>query len=382
MEVQKMFTGHIRQRKNNSGKPTYQLVLEGDRDPLTGKRNRKFESIKGNKKDAEVALNRRLYELNNGINPIKPSAMKLSDWLDQWLDTYLPHIAETTRAGYQERIKTRLKPYLGKYPLNTLSTSIIQTWVNTLSNDNLSPKSIKNVFLNLKAALDKAVSLKMLPENPCNQVTLPALVKYQASVYNEQEIEQLLKIAKGTDMYLLVVLELALGIRRGEVGALQWSDIDFEKGIVHITRNRVIAGNKKVTKPPKSVAGIRDIAVGDNVLELLKDKYEEYQTNINKVGFADCGYVIHKKNGEPYRPDSITQKWERFEKKHGLRPIKFHELRHTCTTTMMAKGVDIKTIQVRLGHSSVQTTMNIYAHCLPSMNKSAGDKLDALFGSK
>lgn len=126
----------------------------------------------------------------------------------------------------------------------------------------------------------------------------------------------------------------------------------------------------------------RDIAVGNNVLELLKDKYEEYKTNINKIGFADCGYVIHKKNCESYRPDSITQKWERFEKKHGLRPVRLHDLRQTCATTMIAKGVDNKTVQARLGHSSIQTTMNIYAHCLPSMNKSAGDKLDSLFGSK
>lgn len=368
-----MFTGHIRQRNKKSGKPTYQLIIEGDRNPLTGERQRMYESIKGTKRDAEVALNRKLYELNNGITPIKPSAMKLGEWLDQWLSTYLPNIAETTRAGYHERIETRLKPYIGKYPLNTLSTSIIQTWVNTLLSANLSPKTIKNVFLNLKASLDKAVSLKMIPENPCNQVTLPTMVKYQASVYNEQEIVYLLNVAEGTSMYLLIVLELALGLRRGEIAALQWSDIDFGNGIIHITRNRVIAGNKKVTKTPKSASGLRDIAIGDNVLELLKNEYDKYQENTNKVGFADSGYVIHKDNGEPYSPDSITQKWVRFRHSNNLRDIRFHDLRHTCATTMIAKGVDNKTVQARLGHSSIQTTMNIYAHCLPSMNKSAGD---------
>ena len=374
-----MYTGHIRQRKNNSGKPTYQLVLEGDRNPLTGKRNRKFESVKGTKKDAEIALNRRIYELNNGINPIKPSSMKLGEWLDKWLDTYLPNIAETTRAGYHERIETRLKPYFGKYPLNTFSTNTIQTWVNTLTQAQLSPKTVKNVFLNLKAALDKAVSLKMLLENPCNQVVLPTMVKYQASVYNEQEIKQLLNVAMGKDIYLLIVLEIALGLRRGEVAALQWEDVDFNNGNIHITKNRVIAGNKKVIKTPKSASGLRTITVGDNVLALLKDEYDKYKKDINKVGFVDSGYVIHKDNGEPYSPDSLTQKWVRFRHSNNLRDIRFHDLRHTCATAMIAKGVDNKTVQTRLGHSSIQTTMNIYAHCLPSMNKSAGDKLDVLF---
>lgn len=82
----------------------------------------------------------------------------------------------------------------------------------------------------------------------------------------------------------------------------------------------------------------------------------------------------------PYSPDSLTQKWVRFRHKNNLRVIRFHDLRHTCATAMIAKGVDGKTVQTRLGHSSIQTTMNIYAHCLPSMNKDAGDKLDVLFG--
>ena len=374
-----MYTGHIRQRKNKSGKPTYQLVLEGDRNPLTGKRNRMCESIKGTKKEAEAALNTRLYELNNGINPIKPSTMKLGEWLDKWLDTYLPNIAETTRAGYHERIEKRLKPYLGKHPSNTLRKDMIQMWVNTLSEAQLSPKTIKNVFLNLNAALEKAVSLKMLPENPCNQVVLPTMVKYQASVYDEQEIKHLLNVAAGKDIYLLIVLEIALGLRRGEVAALQWEDIDFDNGNIHITKNRVIAGNKKVTKNPKSASGVRTITVGDKVLALLKDEYDKYKENIKKVGFSDSRYVIHKDNGEPYSPDSLTQKWVRFRHNNNLRDIRFHDLRHTCATTMIAKGVDNKTVQTRLGHSSIQTTMNIYAHCLPSMNKSAGDKLDVLF---
>ena len=375
-----MVTGHIRKRTTKNGKPSYQIILETERDPITGKRQRLYETVNGTKKEAEAHLNRRIHELSNGGIILKASALKLEDWMDEWLNTYVIDIAVTTREGYAERIRNRLNPYLGKYPLSTLNTKIVQEWVNTLNREGLAPKSIKNVFLNLKAALDKAESLDMIPKNPCNQAVLPKMVKYQASVYNESEIQKLLRASEGTDMYLIVAIELVLGLRRGELAALKWSDIDFQNGVVHIHSNCVVAGSQKITKAPKSKAGIRDIATGSMLLNILSIAYQSYLAKTQQRGFVDSGYVIHKDDGTPYNPESITQKWVRFRHENQLRDIRLHDLRHTCATTMLAKGVDVKTIQARLGHSDVQTTLNIYTHSLPSMNKAAGDTLDSLFG--
>ena len=375
-----MVTGHIRLRTTKNGKKSYQVIVEAEKDPLTGKRQRQYVTVKGTKKDAEAILDRMKNELNTG-GLLKPSAIKLSDWIDQWLKLYLPNIEATTRAGYEESIKTRLIPYIGNTPLNRLTPQIIQQWINKLSTEEgLAPKTVKNVFLNLKSSLDKAVTLKMIADNPCTGVELPKVKKYQAEVYDTNEIIKLLDIAKDTDMNLLVNLEIFTGLRRGELIALEWSDIDLDNGIISITRNEVLAGGKKVLKTPKSASGTRDIYVSDELKSLLMKEYIKYCKDKLEQGkiFVDSNRVIRQKDGSAYSPDSITQKWIRFRQKHNLKEIRLHDLRHTSATAMLSAGVNMKVIQQRMGHSDISTTMNIYAHALPSMNKDAGDKLEAL----
>jgi len=376
-----MAKGHLKRRTSKDGKVSYQVTLDLGTDPTTGKRIRQYHTVNGTKREAEAYLERMKSELaNGGGNIVKPSAVKLSSWMQEWLDLYLPNIEETTRAGYTERIKNRLNPYLGNYPLNALRTATIQQWVKQLSQDaKLSPKSVKNVYLNLKSSLDKAVTLNMLASNPCTGVVLPKLQKYQAEVYDEAEIKQLMKAAEGTDIYPFVALTVSVGFRRGEICALTWDDVDLENGIIHINKNRVIAGNKKITKAPKSQAGTRDISIGDNLIELLKSERQRYlDDKYNLAGdFVDSNCVIRQRNGEAYSPDSLTSKWNRFCKSNGLKHIRLHDLRHTCATTMASVGISPKVMQTRLGHADVCITINTYTHCLPSMNKEAGDKLDA-----
>ena len=142
---------------------------------------------------------------------------------------------------------------------------------------------------------------------------------------------------------------------------------------------RVTVNGDVIEKAPKSDAGIRDIWLGDEALKIFIDEHNKYLAETKKVGFKATDYVIHTKNGEAYAPDSISQKWERFRNSNNLPKIRFHDLRHTCATMMIAAGVDPKTVQTRLGHSDVQITLNTYSHCLPSMNKAAGNTMDMLF---
>lgn len=379
-----MSTGHIRKRPTKDGKTSYQLIVESEKDPITGKRQRFYKTVNGTKREAEAVLDRMKAEISGSGVMAKPSALKLSAWMEEWLTLYLPNIEATTRANYVERINTKLTPYLGNIPLKSLQTSMVQQWINDLSKkENLAPKSVKNVFLNLKAALDKAVILKMIPCNPCDGVELPKLKKYQAEVYDEAEIAKLFEVAKNTDMQLFLMLEISLGLRRGEIAALQWSDIDFENAVIHITQNCVMVDSKTITKAPKSQAGIRDLYIGDKLLELLKVEHQKYLDDKKRLGgdFIDSNHVIRQPNGKAFVPTSLTQKWIRFRKEKGLKEIRLHDLRHTCATAMLSAGVSPKVIQTRLGHSDISVTMNIYTHSLPSMNKEAGEKIEGvLFG--
>lgn len=112
---------------------------------------------------------------------------------------------------------------------------------------------------------------------------------------------------------------------------------------------------------------------------ILQKEHTKYLTDKIKLGadFIDSGHVIRQPNGKEFSPDSLTQKWIRFRKAKGLKDIRLHDLRHTCATSMLLAGINMKVIQKRLGHSDISTTMNIYAHVLPSMNKDAGEKIDA-----
>lgn len=380
-----MATGHLRPRKDKNGKITgYQLTIEGEKDPLTGKRDRHYKTVKGSKKLAEATLRKMIGDLENGTL-LTQSSMKLSDWMKQWMSLYLPNIEATTRASYNEKINCYIVPTLGNIQLKSLKTSTVQAWVNTLTNEKkLAPKTVKNAYLNLKASLDKAVVLQMIPNNPCIGVELPKAVKYEAEIYDTKEIEKALKLAEGTDMYLILLLTAYVGFRRGEIAALRWEHIDLANGIIHVKENRVIADGKVITKAPKSSSGTRDITIGNKLLDELKAAHTDYITKKQSQSktFVDTGFVICQPNGKPYNPESIAQKWERFLKKHDLKKIRFHDLRHSCATMMAEAGVSPKVMQQRLGHADIGITMNTYTHTTRAMDAEAAKLIDNITYSK
>ena len=376
-----MATGHLRKRTGKNGAVSYQLIAEGERDSITGKRERRYKTISGTKRQAEATLRQMIADLEQG-NVTTASAMRVKDWIQTWVTTYLPNIEETTRVGYEEKIKNYVIPELGHIPLKALKNSSVQNWVNGLSARGLSPKTIRNAYNNLNAAMKKAVVLRMIPHNPCEGVELPKLRKYQASVYDTADIHKALAVAEGTDMYIPVLLALTVGLRRGELLALRWHHVDFEDSVIYI-RDTMVKGlnGVTITKLPKSEAGIRDISVGKNILAALAAAKEDHDRKKDEPGFCDGGFVVCQKNGKPYKPDSMTQKWNRFMKAKCLPHVRLHDLRHSCATAMIGAGVDPKTVQQVLGHSDVSVTMNIYAHCTPTMSKKAAETMDAVLFS-
>ena len=218
----------------------------------------------------------------------------------------------------------------------------------------------------------------MLPYNPTEGVVLPKIEEYNAEIYTDEEIQLAINTARGTSAFLLVFLGLAVGLRRGELDALKWQHIDLTKGIVKIVDNRVSVKGGTKTKDPKSKSSKRTITIGPGVCEILKTAKAEYEEERKAYGpvFSNEGYVLHLKDGSPYHPDSLTQKWDRFMAKHGLKHIRLHDLRHSCATSMVANNVDTKTVQKRLGHSSYKTTMDLYVHRTQAMDDNAANMMD------
>ena len=372
-----MASGYLRERKNKNGSRSWQIVIEDERDPVTGKRTRHYKTVNGTKKQAEALKLKMMAEIDSG-GIVTASAMKTGDWMREWLKLYLPNIEATTRDSYRDKIENYIEPILGNIPLKALKTSNVQSWVNELAQRKLAPKTIRNAYNNLNAAMKKAVLLQMIPHNPCNGAELPKMKRYQAQVYTSAELNALLTAAKDTDFHLAIAIMSATGIRRGELLALKWENVDIANRVIHIKENMVQAGTEILEKSPKSDSGLRDISIGGKLATLLSEAKMQYFVDMAEPGFRDLGYVIHKHNGTPYRPDSMTQKWNRFLKMHNLRYIRLHDLRHTHATLLLQSGVNVKTVQDRLGHSDVTITLNTYAHVTSDMAQEAANKIDGI----
>lgn len=374
-----MAIGSIRKRTDSKGNVTYQITLELDRDPITGVRHRRYHTVHGSKREAQEMLKKLLLNPDENLNAVQ-SSIRLRDWMRVWLDEYLPHIAQTTRDGYEEKIRNHISPVLGGTPINQLDTTQIQRFINSRIDRGMAPKSIRALYNNLNASLNKAVQLKILGHNPCTGVVLPKLKRYQSEVYDAEQIQHLLEIAKQDSIsaYAICILGALLGLRRGEMTALRWEQVDFVNKKVTICENRVQSSKGVIEKAPKSESGIRTITIGKKALDALryiKDYYDDACRN--NPWFRGAGYVLFKDDGQPYRPDCITQLWGRFIQRTDLPYIRLHDLRHTNATLLIANDVSARVVQHRLGHADVSTTLQRYVHVQPAMDEAAADKIDS-----
>ena len=366
----------IRKRTNKEGKITgYQVTVEGVRGPC-GERKR-FSKTVSTMKEAKETERKMLNQLaSGGIERATP--VTTAAWMTTWLDVHKPNIEATTRTGYEEKIRNYIIPAMGHIPINHIDGTFVQSWIRDMSDRGLAPRTIKNAHQCLNSAMKTAVQLRMLPCNPCQYTILPKIEEYNADVYTDPEIQAAINAAKGTDAFLLVFLGLSVGLRRGELCALKWQHIDLDNRKINILENRVTTKGKVITKQPKSKSSKRTITIGKSTCQILqqaKGEYEE-QRKAYGPGFSKEDYVIHLKDGSPYHPDSLTQKWDRFMSKHGLKHIRLHDLRHSCATSMFANNVDPKTVQTRMGHSSSKITMDIYVHRTQAMDEHAAEVMD------
>lgn len=377
-----MASGNITKRKTKKG-IHYEITVEGERDPETGKRQRFTKTVDCSEKEAKAELRRMITEVEQGI-AVRKLPKTVSEWMDDWVENYLPHVEETTKVGYKTKIRCYIKPAIGDILIQSLRAHHIQKMVNDMIAKGLSAKNIKDTYNNINAAMKKAVVLRMIPYNPCDGVSLPKVKRYRAKVYDITNIHKLLELAKGTDMYLPIFLCVTFGLRRGELLALRWGDIDFKTKTLSVRNNMVRGENGFIIKAPKSESGIRDIRFGEDTLAVLGAARKQYFSDMCSYGsgFQNLNFVIRQEDGSPLKPDSMTQKWERFIEHHNLPKIRLHDLRHSNATALIMAGVNPKVVQQRLGHSDVNITLNTYTHVLPEMDIEAAEKLDYIMLKK
>lgn len=388
-------SGHIRKRVGKNNNISYQIIIELPVNTNNGKRNRIYKTVNGTKKQAEKTMRTMMEELE-GQTYVKENKLTVGEWTMKWFSMYLKNLSPTTLQGYEYQIKNYVLPdRIASIYIQDLTTSDVQKWINKLSEESpvshkaMSGKSVKNIYHNLSAAMDKAVELDLVKKNVCKYVNLPKVTRYQAEVYDEKEIEKLILAAEGTDMELLIMIDVSLGLRRGELLGLKWKHIDFENKLVHIEENMVevkstVDSTRTITKAPKSQSGNRVIPISDSLCTYLKNAKKQYLEQMMKSGrlWSNEGYVICQPDGKPYKPASISKKFNKFLKDNNLKHIRLHDIRHTNATLMLKEGISPKVAQMRLGHSDFSTTMNIYSHVLKSVETSAAETIETFIFDK
>lgn len=331
--------------------------------------------VKGNKKRAEQMLLdiRRDFVSPSTSNGEELSTdMQFADFMEAWLEIAKCSIVQTTIASYTQMVKGKIVPYFKnkRITLRELQASDIQSfYMHELKT--LSANSVIHEHANIHKALKYAVKMGLIPYNPSDKVERPKMQKYIADYYRVDELNQLIEATKDHPYGLLIRMTAFYGFRRSEVIGLRWDAIDFQNNVItvkHVVTEADVDGKRQIFREDraKTQSSLRSLPLIGNIRELLLAQKKQQEENKRICGKAYNtefdGYVFVDAMGNLIRPDDISRNFGSILKKNGLRHIRFHDLRHSCASALIANDIPIKEIQEWLGHSDIQTTANIYSH--------------------
>ncbi len=326
----------------------------------------------------------KLKQLRESITTPAPEQPKpgvlLKDWLDHWYQGYKkPNLRPNTQMSYERRIYQHIIPALGNIQMDKLTTADIQQFYADLKQsgrlarediygEGLSDQTVRGIHTTLCAALNKAVAEKLIFRNPAEGCSFPSAKAREMQVLTPEEIQRLLIQAKEDGCFELLLLELSTGLRRGEICALQWGDLNFRTGALRVERQVHRIDGELVVSQPKTKASNRSVILPAPVVKVLT----QYRQS------ADSRWMFPSpvNDDSPRDPTAVRKRLKTILERAECKHLRFHDLRHTFATTSLEHGMDIKTLSTIIGHVSSSTTLNIYAHVTDEMRRTAAVKID------
>lgn len=378
-----MVAGHLREKNG-----IYYLVLSytdeyGVRKtpsqstglPVKGNKKRAEELLQEARQKKEQELKYRKLAASAGMTVV-PNELKFTDFLSDWLKMMKNSVELSTYSNYEKSIRGKIIPYFNKrHPklkLRDVTPKHIQDYYTyELEVEKVSPNTVIHRHANIHKALKYAFQTSLIDSNPAAKVQRPKKLRFETHPYTADELDTLLRLVKGTNLELGVMLAAFYGLRRGEVCGLKWDAIDFERKTITIRHTVVqtkVDGStmlvkKDRTKTKSSHRTLPLVKPFEDFLLTIRDKQEINRRLCgSSYNTENLAYIYVNELGELMKPNYLTQAFPVFLEKHGLRKIRFHDLRHSCATLLYANGVALKDIQEWLGHSDIATTSNIYTH--------------------
>jgi len=348
--------GCIRQRSKGSWQILY--YVNG---------RQRSETIRGPKRDAEVRLTEILSRINKG-DYSEPIKMTVSRFLNKWLeDCVKMNLTQTTYEKYETVVRLHVEPVIGHVPITSLKPVEIQDMHTGMLRRGYSPKSVLLVHRILNRALDQAVKWELVNRNPCLGVDPPKQEKRAQKVLSNNEAKEVLEAIKGTEYETPILLAIATGMRLGEICALTWDAVDLERGTAIIRSSASSTRNGIVIKGTKTENSQRIVSLPDFVVAHLSGLPRTHEL------------VYCRPDGSPKRTQTISVAVARVLRGLG-HDITMHGLRHTHASLLMREGIHPKVVAERLGHSSIQVTLDTYSHVLPSQQEGVAGRVNKALG--
>ncbi len=370
--------GNIRKRKDGRWEGRYTV----GRDPETGKAI--IKNVLG-KTQAEVKEKlKKAIEENVGIDYGRAKNYTVGSWLEVWMENYAKiKLRPSTFKTSQGFLKNHIKPQIGSIPLADLTSLDLQRFYKHLLDGGrvdrieakkkpkgLAPKTVRNIHQMIGSAYNLALEQRLVTKNPTQGCALPKVEHKEMKTLTADQLSAFFQEARDSGVYELYYLDLATGLRRGELLGLKWTDVDFQHGVLKIQR---AISRQSGRSPAENEKRLPHPALSADAIDVLMQQRR-------KTGNSE--WVFPSPTGGPMSPDSVLHMLHRVLKRAGLPKVRFHDLRHTFATLALKSGVDVKTLSSMLGHYSAGFTLNTYAHVTAQMKQDAADAIGGVISQQ
>ena len=367
--------GNIRKRSDGRWEGRYTAGYHSE----TGKRI--IKNVLGKTQAECKAKLKKAIEESHALDVGRADEYTVAAWLRTWFELYAkPHIRPSTMNYYHRNIEQHIIPAIGDIPLNKLTTRDLQKLCNDLQSNGrlrkvqkkekpgLSNSTVRGIHMMLHNALDRAMKEKLILSNPTENCIIPKIEKQEMKILRPDPISSYLNAAERRNALPMFYLELVSGLRKGELTALLWSDLDIQNRTISVSKQYVKNPNGELALTrPKTETSVRKVSIPQEAVDLLISEHDKHPDN---------PYMFPSPiTGEMYYPDSIVNLHKKILKDAGLPHIRFHDLRHTFATLALQNGVDVKTVSSMLGHYDAGFTLRTYTHATRQMQQKAAEKM-------
>ena len=313
--------------------------------------------------------------------PLPPERQTLAKFLTGWLeDVVKPNLRPYTYQSYSAQVRCHIAPALGHYRLTRLTAQDIQGFLNVKLASGLSPRTVQYLHAILRGALGRAERWGMIPRNVARLASPPRVPKANIEPLTPVEAKRLLAAAREDRLEALYTVALALGLRQGEALGLRWQDVNLEAGTLLVRKSLQKQDGKFVLAEVKTDKSRRALKLPDVCTAALRThqyRQAEERERFGSTWGNDLSLVFTELDGTPLSRFAVTRRFQRLLDLEGLPSHRFHDLRHTSATLLLAQGIPLRVIQELLGHSLLATTADVYSHVLPVLMADAASKMDA-----